>query len=865
MVKGAIPAKARVAAERAGRSARDPLAAYKRKRDFALTPEPAGGGEPGSTALRYVIQKHWASRLHYDLRLELNGTMKSWAVPKGPSFDPTEKRMAVQVEDHPISYNSFEGQIPTGQYGGGRVIVWDRGYWTPVGDAAAGYRQGKLKFEIHGHKLQGRWTLVRMHGRENEKQPPWLLIKERDGLERSASSFNVVDAMPDSVSALPDILPFPAPAVTSRPARAAQDLEKARKAPLPSALPPQLATLVDAPPGDPEAWIWELKFDGYRLGARIAPDGIRLLTRSGNDWTERMSVLTKELAKLPMQEGWLDGEIVVLDNEGRPDFQALQNAFDGQGTEQLVYFLFDIPFAQGRDLHRLPLVERRELLRALLEGTRSNRLRYSEAFEVRVEDLVASACALGFEGVIGKRKSSPYLSRRSADWVKLKCGHRQEFVIGGFTEPKGSRSGIGSLLLGVHAEDGSLRYAGNVGSGFSARTLDVLRRRLDALRRDDSPFSDLPRTARGVRWVQPGLLAEVSFAEWTQGGHLRHPVFRGLRDDKSPRTIMRERPVALSAPSAPSANPPAGHDMTTPNALQVSHPTRVIDPSTGLTKLDLVRYYATVAPLMMEHLKGRPVSFMRAPQGVKGEKFFQKHLEPGEMPGIAALAQDLDPGHLPLMEVARPEGLLSGTQMNVFEYHTWNARKDRILRPDRMTFDLDPGEGVPWEQVQEGAQLVHALLKELGLPAFLKTSGGKGLHVVVPIKRLHEWDAVKGFSQAAVQHLARTIPQRFVAKSGPRNRVGRIFVDYLRNGFGATTASAWTVRARPGMGVSIPIAWAELDQVAGGDHWTMQTVDERLRVGNSPWAAYGSAAVSLTPAMKTLGFKAAISQVEDSG
>ena len=793
----------------------DSLALYRKKRNFAKTPEPAEGGEPATGALRYVIQKHWASHLHYDLRLELEGAMKSWAVPKGPSFDPKDKRMAVQVEDHPIAYNTFEGQIPPGQYGAGKVIVWDKGHWVPDGDAAAGYREGKLKFELRGHKLKGRWTLVRMRADAGNKGPPWLLIKEHDEHERPATEFNVVEEMPDSVGSLQAASP--------------------KTASMPEALSPQLATLVNAAPAHTADWLWELKFDGYRMLARKQGKVVRLFTRNGHDWTARMPALAQALAALPIKSGWLDGEVMAVDEEGVPNFQALQNAFDADKAQNLVYVLFDMPFADGLDLRALPVVERRERLRAVLDGHTDGLLRFSESFDATPADLLASACQLGFEGVIGKRKAAAYASRRNGDWIKLKYSQRQEFVIGGFTDPKGSRTGIGALLLGLHDEDGALKFAGHVGSGFNERTLTSLHASLKALVTDKRPFAGTGAIEGKPHWVKPRLLAEVAFAGWTQEGRLRHPVFMGLRGDKPPVAIVRETP-------------------STHAAMKISNPERVIDKKSGLTKIDLVCYYETVAPFMMEHLKGRPVSLVRAPEGIEGELFFQKHLDKTPMEGVLLLDPALDEGHAPLIEVVRPEGLLSAAQMNVLEFHTWNARKDRIERPDRMTFDLDPGEGVAWEAVQEAAELVHVLLKELGLTAFLKTSGGKGLHVVVPIKRLHGWDAVKGFSQAVVQHLAQTIPDRFVAKSGPRNRVGKIFVDYLRNGRGATTVSAWSARARPGMGISVPVAWSELGQLKSGAHWTVNTVDQRLRKGNAPWDGYDKAAVSLTGPMRQLGF-----------
>jgi bifunctional non-homologous end joining protein LigD len=857
------PAAAKFSKRETGPSARDALALYKKKRDFAKTPEPAEGGERATSALRFVVQKHWASRLHYDFRLELGGTMKSWAVPKGPSFDPKDKRMAVQVEDHPIAYNQFEGQIPAGQYGAGKVIIWDKGTWTPLGDAQKDYEAGKLKFALDGHKLRGRWTLVRMHGQGSEKQPPWLLIKEHDEFERPAAEFNVVEEMPDSVSRLPERDLAPVPDKAPSKARAATRLAAKPagvKAALPKALSPQLATLVDQPPADVADWLFELKFDGYRLLARVQGKRVQLFTRNGHDWTAKMPELAQAIQKLPLKSGWLDGEILVMDN-GVPNFQALQNAFDDARTGGIVYYVFDLPFLDGRDLRALPLQARREALRALFKGHKgrtTERVAFSESFEANPRDLVASACQIGFEGVIGKRKDARYTSRRSPDWIKLKCSHRQEFVIGGYTDPKNSRTGLGALLLGVHDDNGKLQYAGNVGTGFSEETLTQLKAQLEKLHTDTCPFANPRAIEKKSHWVKPKLLAEVSFAEWTGTHRIRHSVFHGLRADKPASAIVREEPRHMATKksfkgAAPrDAGKKSADQPVALGKLRVTHPERVIDATTGITKLDLVRYYATVAPLMREHLRGRPVSLVRAPAGIEGEKFFQKHHEGPTMPGVEHLPAALDPGHPPLLEVVSEQGLLSAAQMNVVEFHTWNGKKDHIERPDRITFDIDPGEGVAWAQIQEAALLVRSLLDELALPAFLKTSGGKGLHVVVPIKRRHDWDTVKGFSEAVVRHLAQTIPERFVAKSGPRNRVGKIFVDYLRNGRGATTACAWTARARPGMGISVPVQWSELQSLTSGAHWTVQTVDARLRVGNQAWEGYSAAAKSITAAMKAL-------------
>ncbi|MFY2640994.1 DNA ligase D [Achromobacter insuavis] len=844
----------------------DTLAKYRAKRDFKVTSEPAEGGQANDAARAFVIQKHWASHLHYDFRLELDGAMKSWAVPKGPSFDPSVKRMAVQVEDHPIAYNRFEGEIPKGQYGAGKVIIWDRGTWTPVGDPADGYRRGHLKFDLHGVKLRGRWALIRMKGRGSEKQPPWLLVKDRDAAARAESEFSVVDEQPDSVASTPTARARRAPAAApaALPDPAASPSPEARQprlpgvaAALPDRLKPQLATLIEGVPrqADPD-WLYEMKFDGYRLLARLDHGEVRLYTRNGHDWAPKLPHLVAALRRMPLETAWLDGEIVMLADHGAPSFQALQNAFDGERTGAILFYAFDLPYVTGRDLRGEPLRVRRAVLARVMDAAGGDPLRLSDAFDAAPADLVASACRMGLEGIIAKRLSSPYVSRRSDNWIKLKCARRQEFVVVGYTDPQGARVGLGALLLAYHDEAGRLVYAGKVGTGFDDAGLAALRERLQALETRQASVK-AGGGGRGTHWVRPELVAEVSFGEWTESGHVRHPVFRGLRTDKPARAITRE--VAMTAGKTPgkatakaAAKPPRQAAKTATAAGKLTHPERVIDPSTGLTKLDLARYYGLVAPMLLRHLKDRPVSFLRAPAGIEGEFFFQKHLE-APMPGVKPLPQALDPDHPPLMEVPTPQAIMSAAQMNVVEFHTWNAVKRAIGKPDRMVFDLDPGEGVTWDAVRRSAQLLRVLLTEIGLACWLKTSGGKGLHVVVPLRRQHDWDTVKAFSQAIVQHLARTLPQVFVAKSGPKNRVGRIFADYLRNGFGATTVAAWSARARPGMGVSVPLAWEELDAVRASDQWTIANIHERLDVGDTPWDDYAPQAIA--GAMRAMDFK----------
>ncbi len=853
----------------------DLLEVYKAKRNFARTPEPQSqpqaGKEvaaPGAGPALFVVQKHWASSLHYDFRLQLDGTLKSWAVPKGPSLDPKIKRMAVQVEDHPIAYAAFEGSIPAGQYGAGKVVIWDAGTWTPLGDPLQAYRDGNLKFVLQGHKLQGKWVLVRMKG-QGDKQNAWLLIKETDAWARASADFSVVDEQPDSVQPLgllhAGVAAQPAPADMAPPGVAAE---------LPEALSPQLASLATRLPASPEDWLYEIKFDGYRMLVRVEHGKARFLTRNGHDWTTRLSRLRKTIEALKWPPGWYDGEIVVPDDQGIPDFDALQQAFDAGSTGEIVLYLFDLPYFDGQDLRSQALEQRRALLKSLLASAPQDLVRFSDDFDAAPDGIVDSACRLGLEGIIAKRRSSRYQSSRSQDWIKLKCGLRQEFVIGGYTDPQGTREGFGSLLLGVHDAKGALQYAGNVGSGFSQSGLRALKTTLAAQAQTASPFSGHPKIEGKPHWIDPTLVAEVSFAAWTRTARIRHAVFRGLRTDKDASTIVREKALRVksllskpdgskpespkperSNPAMATSSPSLPGSRKTTKQAHITNAQRVIDASTGTTKLDLVRYYGVVGNLMMKHLKGRPVSLVRAPEGVAGQQFFQKHAETDKLPGMRELGPASSGGRAAMLEIVNAQGLLAAAQWNVIEFHTMNAGAASLEHPDRMVFDLDPGEGVAWAQMQEAAQLMHIFLTQLGLPSFLKTSGGKGLHVVVPVRRVHDWGTVKGFSQAIVRHMAQTIPQRFVAKSGPGNRVGKIFIDFLRNGQGATTVCAWSARARPGLGISVPVAWNELQSLHGGNHWTVKTVHKRLDVGNEPWKNYAKAARSLTAAMATMEYK----------
>lgn len=807
-----------------------PLQEYARKRNFDATPEPAGKhtrGKQPAHALQYCIQKHDASHLHYDFRLELDGTLKSWAIPKGPSLDPKVRRLAVHVEDHPLDYANFEGHIPEGHYGAGDVIVWDRGVWIPEEDPHKAYAKGKLRFRLQGEKLSGIWNLFRTHLAGKKEQ--WLLVKSDDAQARHQTDYDVLAAEPDSVLSERTLIERkPRPA--SKPKAANNTLSGAKKAALPTTLKPELAILVESPPeGD---WRYEVKFDGYRILARIEDGEVRLFTRNGHDWTAKLPRQAKALARLDLQSAWLDGEMVVANEQGVADFQALQNAFDDARDEQIVYYLFDLPFLNGVDLRQCPLQQRRSALATVLEKADPERLRFSADFDEPVDSLLDSACKLGMEGLIGKRMDSHYSSRRSSDWIKLKCQQRQEFVIVGFTDPKGSREAFGALLLALHDPDsGELRYAGKVGTGFNSTTLSHLHQRLAPLEVTRPQFSKPPQgtDAKGMHWLKPQLLAEVAYAQMTRDGVVRHSVFHGLRDDKPARAVGLEQPVKTPA---------------SPPALHLTHPERIVDASSGISKRQVAEYYALVAPWILPHLKHRPVALVRAPDGLSGELFFQKNAAQLNIPGLES--HDKAEAGQALMIIDQADTLLGAVQMNTLELHTWNATAKDFDKPDRFILDLDPDPALPWKAMLEATQLTLALLDELGLQCFLKTSGGKGMHIVVPLTRRAGWDEVKAFSQAIVQHMAGLFPERLSAVSGPKNRVGRIFIDYLRNSKGATTVCAYSIRAREGLPVSVPIHREELTTLKGANQWTLRNLGERLSENADPWAGYAQVRQSIS-------------------
>ena len=840
---------------------------YNRKRDFAATPEPGGEAKPTGKrgqrhALQYCIQKHDATRLHYDFRLELDGTLKSWAVPKGPSLDPKSRRLAVHVEDHPLDYATFEGTIPAGHYGAGDVIVWDRGVWIPQGDPEEGYRKGKLKFALEGEKLSGTWNLVRTRMEGGKEQ--WFLIKSNDESARPESEYDIVREQPDSVLSDRTLIPRkrgkaklevdakPVKTPLARRARKKADqvtLSGAKSAALPESIKPQLATLVESvPDGD---WRYEVKFDGYRIMARIDSGKVQLFTRNGHDWTAKMPQQAEALAALGLESAWLDGEVVVPNEDGTPDFQALQNAFEVGRSGTIVYYLFDLPYLNGMDLREVPLEERRAALSQVLEHNDNDLLRFSADFTEQPESVLESACQMKLEGLIGKRAGSTYVSKRSSSWVKIKCKNRQEFIIVGYTDPKGARSGFGALLLGLHDEAGALHYAGKVGTGFNQVTLKSLHAKLKALEVDKSPLAKAPPAAdvRGAHWLKPELMCEVAFAEMTRQGVIRHSVFHGLRSDKPAQAITHERPAKAATTGSGKA---AASSANSAGKIKISNPERIIDKTIGATKMELARFYAEVAPWALPHLRHRPLALVRAPEGIDGELFFQKHTEKLSIPHITQLDTALFPDHAALMTIDTPEALVSAAQMGTIELHTWNAVAPVLDHPDRFVLDLDPDPALPWKRMVEATQLTQTLLDEIGLQSFLKTSGGKGLHILVPLEPVHDWAEVKAFSQAIAQYMAKLMPQHFSAVSGPKNRVGRIFIDYLRNSQGASTVAAYSVRAREGLGVSVPIHRDELADLKGANLWTIRNLMPRLEEqgDDDPWEGIDATGQRITADMR---------------
>ncbi len=890
------------------------LSQYHAKRDFRKTPEPRGRVlRAKAPSLGYLIQKHAASHLHYDFRLELNGVLLSWAVPKGPSLDPADKRLAMHVEDHPLEYGQFEGTIPKGQYGGGTVMLWDRGTWAPVGDAEAGMRKGHLKFDLDGEKLQGRWALIRTHGSKyGGKAEAWLLVKDNDEHARRGMDARIVDAEPDSVASGRGIDAIAADhgnvwhpnrsapenvrrgAVKkakkkTRPDATTEPPSGARRAALPAMISPALCSLVADPPkgGD---WLHEVKYDGYRLVCRLARGKARIFSRNAKEWTARFPALARAVAGLDAQSTWIDGEMCAVDEAGRSSFQALQTALSGTDTSHLVFFAFDLPYLDGYDLRDVPLVERKKKLADLIGRSRTT-IRYSPEVEGAGGEMFVQACRLNLEGIVSKRADSLYGSGlRTRNWVKVKCIQRQEMVIGGYTDPQGSRAGFGALLLGVHDESGDLRYAGKVGTGFDDIALERIRARLDKLASKTPPFVNPPRAyqARGAHWVKPTLVAEIKFTEWSAGGALRHPSFAGLREDKKASDVVREKPVAspASAPAlaAKAQKAPAGRKKKAVNGtrkahagketparraaagvgkksvqsagkdsvagVKLSHPDKLLFPEADLSKLSLARYYESVADWILPQVESRPLSLYRCPDGWGAQCFYQKHADKSVHASVRRVEVPEGKGTATYFSAGSLQALVALVQWGVIELHPWGSRIPNPAKPDRLVFDFDPADDVPWDALVEAVRMLQTLLEKIELPAFLKTTGGKGLHVVVPIKRTVTWTQAKAFTKAIADMMARTFPDRFIASMSKSKRQGKIFVDYLRNAEGATAIAPYGIRARKNAPVSTPIEWGELAKDVRFDHFNVVTVPRRLtRQRKDPWEGLEAASRTLTAAM----------------
>lgn len=838
------------------------LETYHAKRDFSRTREPRGASKKTGkkTGNSFVIQKHAATRLHYDFRLEMDGVLKSWAVTRGPSLVAGDRRLAVHVEDHPLDYGGFEGTIPKGEYGGGEVIVWDRGVWTPVGDADKGYSKGHLEFELAGAKLRGRWHLIRMHGKRREKRENWLLIKAEDDEARSEDTIDILEERPESVLSGRKVEQLKGedpgwsstdggPIKTQGRSRArtksarampavstvldASALKEAVAATMPDFLEPQLATLTDRPPPG-ERWIHEIKFDGYRLQARIENGKATLTTRGGLDWSRRFGeAVSAALVALPLQQALIDGELVVESASGRSDFSALQADLSEGRKDRFAFYAFDLLHLDGYDVTGLPLSARKAMLRRLVQA--GGVVRYSEDFDDKGELVLEHACRLSLEGIVSKIASAPYRSGRSRDWLKSKCSARQEFVIAGYVPSTATANAIGSLVMGLF-DGGKLDHVGRVGTGYSASVARDLFKTLKSLRIDRSPFAEKlgAAAARDVVFVEPSLVAEVEFGAWTADGNLRHAAFRGLREDKMARDVKRE-----SRPAENAGKPQA-------RRIKLTHPDRIYWPDAGVTKEGLADYYAEVWPRIAPFIVDRPLALLRAPGGIEGQSFFQKHGWRGMNKAIGLVDDPNDATQEKNIVIHDLDGLMALAQSGVLEIHPWGATAKNLEKPDMIIMDLDPGEGVPWSRVIEAAAEVKRRLEAAGLAAFVKTSGGKGLHVVTPLKPSAGWDAVKGFAKQMADDLAADEPERYVSTITKSRRKGKILIDYLRNGRGSTAVAPYSTRARSGAPVSMPVEWEELSDAIGPAEFTVLNAPRRLAsLERDPWENFRASAQPL--------------------
>ena len=901
---------ATTARTKASNAVDDQLARYRSMRDFKVTAEPSGASKSTKTsALPFVIQKHAASHLHYDFRLGWNGVLKSWAISKGPSYVVKDKRLAVQVEDHPMEYGGFEGVIPKGQYGGGTVMVWDQGTWEPQPghtDVDEGLRTGSLKFIMHGERMKGKWALIRMKGKyANESKPNWLLIKEHDDFERPETDTPITEEFTTSVvtgrtmeqiaasedhvwhskdtatgkawqridkekeEQPPTRSPTPIPAAKTKPTQppAATPKEK-----LPAFIPPQLALQATTPPAT-TGWLHELKLDGYRIQARKSGPHAQLLTRTGLDWTHRMKTIATQVSILPCESAILDGEVVVLDHNGNTSFADLQAAFQEGAKKPLTYFVFDLLHLNGHNLRNLPLIDRKSLLATLLANSHDH-IRLSEHIESNGPAVFKSACELDAEGIISKRAAGAYISGRTGDWLKAKCIREQEFVIGGFTLPAKGHAGIhgiGALLLGYY-RDGKLIYAGRAGTGFTQKTHKLIRTQLDKLRQTENPFYNPPDEARrNVIPVKPKLVAQVRFATWTADKLVRQASFKGLREDKPATEVRLEQPLPLAetqqeahhtaAPAvAAKTHTTKVHstkkavistgaqrsgetrfsttksNSTTKAPIRLTHPDKIIDAESHLTKQQLADYYWAIAPHMLPSIADRPLSIVRCPDGTGHQCFFQKHVTHTLPPGIGSVdVADKNGKVEPYITLSTQQALAGLAQIGVLEVHPWGSTNEDLEHPDRIIIDLDPDTSISWPTLAAAALEVRANLKKLNLESFLKSTGGKGLHVVIPIEPKHDWPTVKTFAHNFALMMQKQKPNLYLTVMTKSARKDRIYIDYLRNERGATAVAAFSPRARAGMQVSMPLAWSELKQPDRPNFAVANFADWKSRLSRDPW------------------------------